>query len=112
MTAVSSAPGENTAVLRQFAESISQQTEETKRTNRLTREVIETEREREDNKKNKLKKLHLSILNMLQMAASIDGDRAASKLPSTCISFFNKETAALADQQLMSFLSTEPTSAI
>ena len=100
MTTVSSAPGENTAVLRQLAESISRQTEETERTNRLAREDIERTREREDSKKDKLKKLHPSILNMLQMAASTDGDRAASELPSTCISFFNKETAALADQEL------------
>jgi len=100
MTSVSSAPGENTAVLKQLAESISLQTEETARTNRLAREDIERAREREDNKKDKLKKLHPSILNMLQMAASTDGDRSAKELPSTCISFFNKETAALADQEL------------
>ena len=46
MTAISSAPGENTAVLRQLAESISRQTEETERTNRLAREDIERARKK------------------------------------------------------------------
>ena len=37
---------------------------------------------------------------MLLNASSTDGDRAAKEITSACRSFFNQETAGLADQQL------------
>ena len=60
--------------LRKLAKSIYRQIKDMEMMNRLAREDIERSREREDSKNDKLKKLHPSILNMLQIAASTDGD--------------------------------------
>ena len=48
-----------------------------------------------------MSKLHSSFLNMLLNASSTDRDRAAKEITSACRSFFNQETAGLADQQLL-----------
>ena len=45
--------------------------------------------------------MHYSFLNMLLNASSTDGDRAAKEINSACRSFFNQETAGMADQQLL-----------
>ena len=47
-----------------------------------------------------MSKMHSSFLNMLLNASSKDGDRAAKDITSVCRSFFNQETAGLANQQM------------
>ena len=100
-TAIAAASaGDNASVFLQLSTAISKQSEEAGIANRLRREEIDRAIERDESKKDKTNKLHSSIMNMLLMAASIDGDQAANELPATCLSFFNKETEGLADQEL------------
>ena len=42
-------------------------------------------------KKNRVSQLHCSFKNILLMALSIDGDRAASEVCPSCLSFFKQE---------------------
>ena len=48
-----------------------------------------------------MSKLHSYFLNMLLNASSTDGDRTAKDITAACSSFFSRETAGLADQQLL-----------
>ena len=100
-TAIASASaGDNTGVFLQLSTAISKQSEEAGIANLLRREEIARAIEREETKKDKSNKLHPSIMKMLLMASSTDGDQAANELPATCLSFFNKESEGLADQEL------------
>ena len=67
----------------------------------MAREEFGRKLEKDEEKKNRFSKLHCSFKNMLLMALSIDGDRAASEVCPSCMSFFKQETAGLADQQLL-----------
>ena len=87
-------------IMRQLAAGISRQNEVITRSNELTREEIERKIEKDEEKKNKFGKLHASFKKMLMMAFSTDGDRAASSLTPSCTSFFEQETAGVADQHL------------
>ena len=91
---------DSTDILRQLTEGISRQNESSEEKNKLTRKEFDRKKEKDDEKKDRMLKLHSSFLNMLLNASSTDGDRAAKEITSACRSFFNKETAGLADQQL------------
>lgn len=91
---------DNSAVLTQLTESISQQTKEAAASNELRREEIARARDREEIRKDKMKKLHDSTINMIKMAASADFDRAADEVPASCKEFYQKETEGQADQEL------------
>ena len=87
-------------IMRQLTVGISRQNEVITHSNVLAREEIERKIDKEEEKKNKFSKLHASFKNMLLMVFSTDGDRAASSLTPSCKSFFEHETAGVADQHL------------
>ena len=90
----------NAAVLAQLTRSISRQTEEAETANLLRREELQRLKENDGIKKDKTKKIHSSILNMIKMASSTDGDRAAIDLVESCRAFMNSENTGMADQEL------------
>ena len=87
-------------IMRQLTVGISCQNEVITHSNVLAREEIERKIDKEEEKKNKFSKLHASFKNMLLMAFSTDGDRAASTLTPSCKYFFEQETVGVADQYL------------
>ena len=81
-------------------EGISPQNESIEETNNLARQEFDRKKEKDDENKDRMSKLHSSFLNMLLNASSIDGYRVTKKISSACRSFFDQETAGLANQQL------------
>ena len=69
--------------------------------NFLAREEFCRKLEKDKEKKNRFSKLHSSFQNMLLMASSTYGDRAATPVSPSCLYFFKQEAAGLADQQML-----------
>eukprot|EP00957_Ditylum_brightwellii_P190265 14482835-Ditylum_brightwellii.AAC.1 len=88
------------SVLRQLSDSISGQNKHATTTNKLMEDNMSCIKENDDKKKDRLKKLHPSILKMIKMVSSTDGDKAADTMVQTCKDFMNCESAGLANQTL------------
>ena len=88
-------------VMKQLTTGISRQSEVISESNFLAREEFDRKIEKDEEKKNKFSKLHASFKNMLLIASSTDGDRAVATLSPFCLSFFEQDTAGLADQYLL-----------
>ena len=88
-------------IMKQHTAVISRQNEVISESNVLAREEFSRKQEKDEEKKNRLSKLHSSFQNMLLMSSSTDGDRAATTVRPSCLSFFKQKTAVLAGQQLM-----------
>eukprot|EP00957_Ditylum_brightwellii_P044314 3362301-Ditylum_brightwellii.AAC.1 len=66
-------------------------------TNKLMEDNMLRLKEKEEKKKHMLRKLHPSVLKMLKMPSSTDGDNAAENIIQTRKDFMNYESAGLAD---------------
>ena len=86
-------------VLRKLTEGISRQNERIEETNKLASQEFDRKKEKDDEKKDIMSKLHSYFLNMLLIASSTDRNRATKDITAAYCSFFNQETAGLADQQ-------------
>ena len=87
--------------MQQLTAGISRQNEVISESNVLAREELGRKQEKDEEKKNGFSKLHSYFQNMLLMASSTDGYRAATTVSPYCLSFFKQEKAGLADQQLL-----------
>ena len=88
-------------IMKQLTVGISRQNEVISESNVLVREEFGRNQEKDEEKKNRFSKLHSSFHNMLLMASSTYGDRAATPVSPSCLYFFKQEAAGLADQQML-----------
>ena len=70
--------------------------------NILKREEMNKLKARDDKEKDKWStRIHGSVLQMVNMAASEDGERAASEIPDSCKKFGNTTSAGMAELELL-----------
>ena len=92
---------ESADIMQKLTAGISRKNEVISESNVLSREEFGRKQEKDEEKKNRFSKIHSSFQNMLLIASSIDGDRTATTVSPSCLSFFKQETAGLANQQLL-----------
>jgi len=68
----------------------------------LRREELDRLKAKDEKERDKWStRIHGSVLQMVKMAASEDGDRAASEIPDSCKKFWNATSAGMAELELL-----------
>ena len=99
--AIADASGCQNDILKQLSSNLSHQIESLEESNRISKLEYDRKIEKEEKQKDCLKKLPSSVLHQYLMVSSVDGEQKAADLVDSCKSFFNQDSVALSDQELV-----------
>ena len=101
MAAQNTNPADNEGVTRQLNASLTAHTEAARESNKLRREEINRLKEKDEKEKDKAStRIHKSVIHMLKMASSEDGERATKDMSEGCKAFLNCTSAGMAEIEL------------
>ena len=91
-------PADNKGVTLQLNESLNAHAKAARESNILRKQELDRLKEKDEKEKDKISsKIHPTIINMIKMAASEDGETAASSLPEGCKAFLSCTSTGMAE---------------
>ena len=95
-------PGDSAGVSLQLNQSLTLHAEAARESNLIRREEISRLKAKDEKEKDKVTtRIHGSVINMIKMAASVDGERPAPSVPDSCKAFWSCSSSGMAELELM-----------
>ena len=95
-------PRDDAGISAQLNQTLTIHAEAARESNLLRREELNRLKAKEEKEKDKVStRIHGSVVQMIKMAASEDGERAASEIPESCKKFWNSASSGMAELELL-----------
>jgi hypothetical protein len=95
-------PKDDAGISAQLNQTLTVHAEAARESNLLRREELNRLKAKDEKEKDKVTtRIHSSVIRMIKMWASEDGERAASEIPESCKKFWNSASSGMAELELL-----------